>query len=72
MDCNVKRAKPIRSRTCSVVQLSGQHWPGPQNPALELAVPARPTGQMALSADRNLPNTGTPNNSEAPREAGWI
>eukprot|EP00969_Alexandrium_andersonii_P145156 6418811-Alexandrium_andersonii.AAC.1 len=50
----------MRSRTYSVVELSGQNWPGPQNIAWELAVPARPTGQMALSEARNLQKFGAP------------
>eukprot|EP00969_Alexandrium_andersonii_P007408 322733-Alexandrium_andersonii.AAC.1 len=39
---------------------SGQHWPGPQNPARAVAAPAHPTGQTALSLARNLQKVGGP------------
>eukprot|EP00969_Alexandrium_andersonii_P350044 15432402-Alexandrium_andersonii.AAC.1 len=51
----------LGSRAHSVIWPSGhQNWPRPRNPARELAIPARPTSQAALSAARNLRKFGAP------------
>eukprot|EP00969_Alexandrium_andersonii_P373721 15484666-Alexandrium_andersonii.AAC.1 len=39
----------IGASTCTVTQPSDQNGPGPQNPALEVAVLARPTDRTALA-----------------------
>eukprot|EP00969_Alexandrium_andersonii_P351773 15436192-Alexandrium_andersonii.AAC.1 len=46
---------PIRSLSPLV-----NTWPGPQHPAQEVAVPARPTGQTAVSAAQSLDKFGAP------------